>query len=113
MKKAMKTSMKSAMKRKALSKIARGQQAKSQVLKGRKEKTGSGLTADMLIRNKRGKIVSKKAHARGKKIYAAVKTWVECISKAREALGLKGFVAINGKRPEGKALYAKAKALYV
>jgi len=30
---------------------------------------------------------------------------------ARKALQIQGFVAINGKSAEGKALYAKAKSL--
>merc|ERR1712019_100345 len=103
--------MKAAMKKKK-SIIAKGVQAKSQVLKGTKVKTSGGLTKDMLMKNKRGKIVSKKQHAAGKKTYAGIKKWTECVINARKALGLKGFVAINGKKPEGKALYAKAKALY-
>mmetsp|Transcript_6177 Transcript_6177/g.14197 ORF Transcript_6177/g.14197 Transcript_6177/m.14197 type:complete len:127 (-) Transcript_6177:15-395(-) len=111
MKAAMKTSMKAAMKKKK-SIIAKGVQAKSQVLKGAKVKTSGGLTKDSLMKNKRGKVVSKKKHAAGKKLFAAVKKWGECVAKARAALGLKGFVAINGKKPEGKALYVKAKALY-
>merc|ERR1719333_1358113 len=111
MRTAMKSSMKAAMKKKK-SIIAKGVQAKSQVLKGAKVKTSGGLTKDKLMKNKTGKVVSKKAHAAGKKMYSTIKKWVECVSKARSALGLKGFVAINGKRPEGKALYAKAKALY-
>merc|ERR1740121_3616952 len=92
--------------------IAKGVQAKSQVLKGKKVKTSGGLTKDMLMKNKRGKVVSKKRHAAGSKIYKAVKKWTECVISARKALRLKGFVAINAKKPEGKALYAKAKALY-
>merc|ERR1712194_125468 len=102
----MKTSMKTSMKKKK-SIIAKGVQAKSQVLKGTKVKTSGGLKKD-----KRGKVVSKKMHAAGKKRYGGIKKWTECVNKARSALGLKGFVAINGKKPEGKALYAKAKALY-
>merc|ERR1712023_412582 len=113
MKTAMKTGMKAVMKKKkGMSIIAKGVQAKSQVLKGKKVKTAGGLTKDSLMKNKRGKVVSKKRHAVGKKIYAAVKKWTECVINARKALGMKGFVAINGKKPEGKALYAKAKALY-
>merc|ERR1739845_220629 len=99
-------------KKKGMSVIAKGALAKSQVLKGKKVKTSGGLTKDSLMKNKRGKVVSKKKHAVGKKIYAAVKKWTECVITARKALGMKGFVAINGKKPEGKALYAKAKALY-
>merc|ERR1711904_525928 len=48
-------------------------------------------------KNKRGKVVSKKRHALGKKIYAGVKRWTECVVNARKALGMKGFVAINGR----------------
>merc|ERR1711977_260617 len=111
MKAAMKTGMKAAMKKKK-SIIAKGVLSKSQVLKGAKVKTSGGLTKDKLMKNKRGKVVSKKAHAVALKSYSRVKKWVECVNKARSTLGLKGFVAINGKKPEGKALYAKAKALY-
>ncbi|CAK0804893.1 unnamed protein product [Prorocentrum cordatum] len=111
MKTAMKTGMKATMKKKK-SIIAKGSLAKSQVLKGAKMKTSGGLTKDKLMKNKRGKVVSKKQHAAGKKNYAGLKKWTECVTKARSALGLKGFVAVNGKKPEGKALYAKAKALY-
>merc|ERR1719145_306258 len=107
----MKAAMKAAMK-KGMSTIAKGALARSQVLKGKKVKTSSGLTKDMLMKNKQGKIVSKKKHADGKRKFAGIKKWTECVTNARKALGMKGFVAINGKKPEGKALYAKAKALY-
>jgi hypothetical protein len=114
---AMKTSaMKSAraMKAKRVSKIARGKLGRAQVLRGSKEKTLSGLTKDQLMRNKRGKIVSKKASAVSRRRFekSTIKVWAECVFAARKALNLKGFVAINGKLAEGKALYAKAKALY-
>merc|ERR1719324_248188 len=105
----MKTGMKAVMKRKGMSIIAKGVQARSQVLKGKRVKTSGGLTKDMLMKNKRGKVVSKKAHAAGKKLYAGVKKWTECVINARKALGMKGFVAINGKKPEGKKLYAGVK----
>merc|ERR1719282_201883 len=104
MKAAMKGVMK-AMKAKRVSKIAKGKRGRAQVLRG---------TKDKLMRNKRGKIVSKKAAAASKKRYeaSALKVWMECVSSARKALNLKGFVAVNGKMAEGKALYAKAKAIY-
>merc|ERR1712176_1064412 len=100
------------MKAKRVSKIAKGKLAKAIVLRGGKEKTVSGLTQNMLFKNKRGKVVSKKASAAGKKQFANIKSWTAAVTAARKALGLKGFVAINGKTAEGKALYAKAKALY-
>ena len=52
-----------AMKKKAVSKIARGIMSKAMVLRGSKEKTVGGLSAKDLTRNKAGKIVSKKQSA--------------------------------------------------
>merc|ERR1712146_268869 len=93
-----------AMKKKAVSKIAKGKFRKVLVYRGTKEKTIGGLTKSDLIKNKHGKIVSKKASLRAKKNSG----WTTAIQKARKALGLKGFVAIK----KGSALYAKAKELY-
>merc|ERR1712039_430224 len=101
-----------AMKAKRVSKIAKGKHQRAQVLRGTKEKTASGLTKDKLFKNKRGKIVSRKASEAGKKKYSAIKMWAESVAAARNALNLKGMVYINGPTPEGKALYAKAKAIY-
>merc|ERR1711998_706362 len=97
-----------AMKKKAVSKIAKGRFSKSVVFRGSKAKTVGGLTKSDLVQNKNGKIVSKKQSARGKKAYAQIKGWTVAVQKARKALGLKGFVAIK----KGSALYAKAKELY-
>merc|ERR1712187_724756 len=95
-------------------KIARGKFARALVLRGSKEKTVGGMTKDKLTRNKLGKIVSKKASAVARKRYetSGAKVWASCISQARKALNLTGFVAINSKHPQGKALYAKTKSLY-
>merc|ERR1719313_172731 len=105
--------MKAMKKAKRVSKIAKGRFAKAVVLRGGKEKTASGLTRDMLFKNKRGKVVSKKASAVGKKRYqnSKAKLWVNAIQTARKELALQGFVAINSGA-QGKALYAKAQALY-
>merc|ERR1712187_1026834 len=100
-----------AMKAKKKSKIATGTRAKSLVFRGFREKTSGGLKSEALMKNKRGKVVSKRASAAGKRSYKAIGKWTEAVNKARKALSLTGFVAINGKSPEGKALYAKAKAL--
>merc|ERR1711966_505647 len=99
------------MKSKRVSKIATGRLAKVMVLKGKKEKTSGGLRADALMKNKRGKVVSKRASAAGKKKYSKIESWVEALMAAREALHVKGFVAVNGKTLQGKALYVKTKAL--
>merc|ERR1712139_35768 len=96
-----------AMKKKAVSKIAKGKYAKAVVFRGTKEKTKTGLTKSDLIKNKYGKIVSKKRSLFAKK-NNFIKGWTTAVQKARKALGLKGFVAIK----KGSALYKKAKELY-
>merc|ERR1712032_302654 len=55
------------MKAKKVSKIAKGKHMRAVVFSGSKEKTKTGLTKSDLIRNKSGKIVSRKASAAGKK----------------------------------------------
>ena len=97
------SSMKATSKR--VSKIAHGRYAKAVVLRGSKEKTVGGLTKTSLMRNKRGKIVSKKASAQGRKAFVRVKDWVTSVQAARKALQFSGFVPINGKTHQGKALY--------
>merc|ERR1719262_2114145 len=109
--KATKTSTAKAMKSKRVSKIARGRFAKAVVLRGGKEKTVGGLTKDRLMRNKRGKVVSKKANASGKRAFRNIQDWVSSVVAARKALQVTGFVAVNGKSLQGKALYVKSKAL--
>ncbi|CAK0829800.1 unnamed protein product [Prorocentrum cordatum] len=99
------------MKAKRFSKIARGRFAKAMVFRGSKQKTVGGLTKEMLMKNKRGKVVSKKASAASKRKYKSIEAWTEATASARRALQLKGFTAINGKSVQGKALYVKAKAL--
>merc|ERR1712139_186649 len=92
-----------AMEKKFVSKIAKGKFAKVLVLRGTKAKTASGLTASSLTKNKHGRVVSKKKSAFGKK-----NLWIAAVTKARKALGVKGFAAIK----KGSALYKKAKELY-
>jgi hypothetical protein len=110
---AKKTGMKvgRAMKAKRVSKIAKGRMAKALVFRGSKEKTVGGLKKDSLMKNSRGKVVSKKASAHGKRRYKNVEAWVESVMEARRALHVSGFVAINGKSLQGKALYVKSKAI--
>merc|ERR1719245_1494187 len=98
---------------KKVSAIARGKYARAAVFKGKKVKTVGGLTKETLIKSKSGKIVSKAASARGKKRWAqsALKKWIDAVSQARKQLGISGFCAVNGKTAQGKALYAKTKAI--
>merc|ERR1712190_348245 len=98
---------------KRVSKMAKGRLAKALVFRGTKEKTVGGLKRDGLMKNKRGKIVSKKASAAGKRSFRNVEYWVASVVEARKALHMSGFVAINSKSVQGKALYVKSKALAV
>merc|ERR1712147_73935 len=97
-----------AMKKKAVSKIAKGKLAKMVVFRGTKAKKTGDLNASDLVKNKRGKIVSKKATAHGKKAYAHIKGWTVAVQKARKALNVKGFVAVK----KGTPLYKKAKEFF-
>merc|ERR1711918_132673 len=113
--KAMKAAMgmKAMKKKKTVSVIAKGKTGKASVFAGRKQKTIGGLTKDKLMRSKSGKIVSKASSAAGKKNWVknGLKAWADAGKAARKDLKCKGFVAIGGKTPAGKALHAKAKAL--
>merc|ERR1719384_835319 len=100
-----------AMKAKRVSTIAKGRMARAMVFRGRKLKTVGGLKQESLMRNKRGKIVSKRASANGKMRFKAIESWLESVMEARRLLHVTGFVAINGKSLQGKALYVKSKAL--
>jgi hypothetical protein len=98
-----------AMKKKAVSKIATGRLAKVVVFRGSKVKTTGGLSSTDLIKNSRGRIVSKKQSLLAKKRFASgIKGWMVAVQKARKALGLKGFVAIK----KGTPLYNKAREFY-
>merc|ERR1711992_321234 len=112
MKAAMK-GMKAMKKVKKVSIIAKGKLAKAAVFKGKKVKTVGGLTKNTLTKSKSGKIVSKAASARAKKAFAQspLKKWCDALKQARKSLGITGFCAVNGKTAQGKALYAKVKAI--
>merc|ERR1712225_166701 len=98
-----------AMKKKAVSTIAKGRLAKLVVFRGNKAKTVGGLKKSDLVKNKNGRVVSKKSQAIGKAFYAKFgKKWITAVQKARKALGVKGFVAIK----KGSPLYKKAKEFY-
>jgi hypothetical protein len=96
-------------KAKRVSTIAKGKRGKSSVFRGTKAKTQGGLTKDKLMKNKAGKVVSRKASANSKRrMGKTIGPWIAAVVKARKALGIKGFVAIK----KGTAYYNKAKAFY-
>merc|ERR1712224_781629 len=70
---------------------------------GKIDKTKTGLKKSDLIRNKTGRVVSKKASQRAK-----ASPWLAAVKKARAELKIKGFCAIK----KGTPLYKRAKELY-
>merc|ERR1712062_5477 len=101
-------------KAKKVSKVAQGKRAKSSVFSGRKVRTSGGLKKEDLIRNKNGKVVSKKASLRAKAAYKKnnLGAWTKAVQQARAALKIKGFQVIGGTTPTGKALLAKARSFH-
>merc|ERR1711869_189128 len=75
---------------------------KHRVFKGLMDKTTSGLKKSDYMKNKRGKVVSKKKHASGMK-----QPWMVAVIAARKALNIKGFAVVK----KGTPLYKKAKEL--
>merc|ERR1712232_1374580 len=92
--------------------IAKGKRGKSSVWRGSKTKTVGGLKKTDLLKNKNGKVVSKKMHLNGKKAWKRISAWTTAVSKARKALGIKGFVPVGGKTLKGQAFLKKAKSFY-
>merc|ERR1719499_817482 len=66
----------------------------ARVFSGRKQKTGSGLTKDKLMRNKAGKVVSKSrsAHAKKQWLKNGLKAWADAVKRARKEQGGQGGV---------------------
>merc|ERR1712096_178944 len=70
--------------------------------------TKGGLMKKDLCINKRGKVVSKKQLALGKKAMKGLSGWLKAVMTARKQLGLTGFVACK----KGTEYYKLAKKLY-
>eukprot|EP00929_Paragymnodinium_shiwhaense_P021816 TRINITY_DN14120_c0_g1_i1.p1 TRINITY_DN14120_c0_g1~~TRINITY_DN14120_c0_g1_i1.p1 ORF type:complete len:226 (+),score=63.64 TRINITY_DN14120_c0_g1_i1:102-779(+) len=86
------------------------------VFLGKKKKTSSGLYAKDLMKNKRGKIVSKRKHASGKKRWVAngLDSWCASMTEVRKQLGIVGFIAPRkvGGSKEQSDLYKKTVDLW-
>merc|ERR1719229_1260200 len=74
--------------------------AKRHAFLGKREKTAGGLTKGDLVKNKAGKIVSKKASLRAKK-----NKWILAVTEAKKALKITGFHPVK----KGSPVYLKAK----
>merc|ERR1712154_476981 len=84
---------------------------RNQVFRGTRQKVKTtGQTKDDLMKNKRGRVVSKKANAAGKRTYKrnGLVKWNKAFMQARKNLSLKGFVACK----KGSAFYKEAMRLY-
>merc|ERR1712156_488315 len=84
---------------------------RTQVWRGTRTKVKTtGQTKDALMKNKRGRVVSKKANAAGKRTYKrnGLNKWTKAFMQARKNLGLKGFVACK----KGTKFYKEAMKLY-
>merc|ERR1711918_18224 len=79
--------------------------AKRHAFAGKISKTATGLTKSDLVKNKNGKVVSKKKVALAKSHFGG---WLSAVAKARKALNVKGFSVIK----KGTPLYNKAKEFY-
>merc|ERR1712167_120244 len=100
-----------AMKKKKAMKVMKTSRRMAKVVafKGGNTHGGTSLKKGDLVKNKDGKIVSRKKSALAKKRYASgIGKWTKAVVKARAELGVKGFVAIK----KGTALYKKAKEIY-
>jgi hypothetical protein len=98
------------MKMKRVSKIGK----KAAVFAGTKVKTVGGLSKSDLIRNKAGKVVSKKASAATKKGkgYKKIMKWSAATKAARKSLGIKGFCPVGGKTAKGQSLLKAVRSFY-
>merc|ERR1712154_323301 len=85
--------------------------SKWQVFRGTRQKTKtSGQTKADLMKNKRGKIVSKAKSRQGMKIYKknGLSKWTNALMKARKNLKIKGFMPCK----KGSKLYKETMRLY-
>merc|ERR1712048_758505 len=84
---------------------------RAQVFRGTREKVKTtGQTKKDLMKNARGKVVSKKANAHGKKIYKrnGIEKWNKAFMQARKNLGIKGFMPCK----KGSKLYKETMRLW-
>merc|ERR1712154_682398 len=84
---------------------------RAQVFRGTRLKVKTtGQTKKDLMKSKSGKIVSKKKHAHGKRVYHknGIAKWTKSLMQARKNLGITGFHAVK----KGTKLYKETMKLY-
>merc|ERR1712050_484106 len=82
---------------------------RAQVFRGSRQKVKTtGQSKQDLMKNKRGKIISKKQHAFGKRSYKNIRSWTKAFMQARKNLGLTGFVPCK----KGSRFYKECMKIY-
>merc|ERR1712154_664558 len=82
---------------------------RAQVFRGSRQKVKTtGHSKADLMKNKRGKIVSKQANKAGKKAFRNISSWTKAFTQARKNLKIKGFVPCK----KGSKLYKETMKLY-
>merc|ERR1711979_171191 len=82
---------------------------RAQVFRGTRLKVKTtGQSKQDLMKNKRGKIISKKQHAFGKRSYKNIRSWTKAFMQARKNLGLTGFVPCK----KGSRFYKECMKIY-
>merc|ERR1711879_846920 len=84
---------------------------RAQVFRGTRQKVKTtGQTKSDLMKNKRGKVISKIKHAQGKRTYKknGIDKWTKAFMQARKNLGVSGFVPLK----KGSKLYKETMKLY-
>lgn len=92
--------------------VAKGKRARASVFRGGKNRTASGLKKGDLKKNKRGKIVTHKSAAAGKKAFKNISKWHAATQKARKELKIKGFCPIGGKTAAGQRFLKAARSIF-
>jgi hypothetical protein len=86
-----------------------------QVMAGRADKTRGGLTKDKIVKNAKGRVVSKRKSEQSKgQRSLAIRRWSKAVQAARRELDIRGFVKIKSKQwanESEKKLYKRAKEL--
>ena len=77
------------------------------VYSGKRKRTPGGLERKDLVKNKRGRVVSKKKSRQGQK-----NSWPKACKQARKELGVEGFVPVGGRTREGKELHRRATKIH-
>ena len=93
-------------------KVATGRRAKAVVLAGRKEKTSTNVKKDQLMKNPKGRVVSKRANAAGKEKFKHIANWNRAVQMARASMGLRGFCPVGGRTKLGRQLLTKTRVHY-